>query len=142
MADLQKAIEIALEGHKGQVDKSDDIYILHPLRVMGSFKDADRRIVGVLHDVVEDTDFDLAALEQAGFSANVLAAVDAMTKREGEAYPEFIERVMRNEIARDVKLADIHDNMMRLPNLPEPRQSQLREKYEKARRQLESAAPI
>jgi len=51
---LEKAIKIALEAHIGQVDKGGNPYILHPLRVMLSLNSEEERIVGVLHDVVED----------------------------------------------------------------------------------------
>ncbi len=51
---LEKAIKIAVEAHTGQVDKSGNPYILHPLRVMLSLNTEEGRIVGVLHDVVED----------------------------------------------------------------------------------------
>ena len=51
---LEKAIKIAVEAHTGQVDKGGNPYILHPLRVMLSLDTEEERIVGVLHDVVED----------------------------------------------------------------------------------------
>ena len=51
---LEKAIKIAVEAHTGQVDKGGNPYILHPLRVMLSLDLEEERIVGVLHDVVED----------------------------------------------------------------------------------------
>jgi (p)ppGpp synthase/HD superfamily hydrolase len=51
---LEKAIKIALEAHIGQVDKGGNPYILHPLRVMLPLNSEEERIVGVLHDVVED----------------------------------------------------------------------------------------
>ena len=54
MSTLQRAIEIAVEAHKGQADKAGAPYIFHSLRVMLSLKTDDERIVGVLHDVVED----------------------------------------------------------------------------------------
>ncbi len=54
MSNLQKAISIAVEAHKGQTDKGGSPYILHPLRVMMSLETEEEMIVGVLHDVVED----------------------------------------------------------------------------------------
>ena len=51
---LEKAIKIAVEAHTGQLDKGGNPYILHPLRVMLSLETEEERIVGVLHDVVED----------------------------------------------------------------------------------------
>lgn len=109
---LQRAIEIALEAHDGQVDKAGEPYILHPLRVMIAMETEVERIVGVLHDVIEDTEWMLVELgEHEGFSETVLEALDAVTRCEGEPYFCFINRVSRNDVARRVKMADLRDNM-------------------------------
>jgi len=126
---LQRAIEIAVEGHKGQVDKNGELYILHPLRVMGAFQDDARRIVGILHDIVEDTRYELDDLREAGFGDEIRDAVDAITKRDGEPYDDYLGRIVANDIARDVKLADIGDNSGRLERVSEPDRSRLRKKY-------------
>ena len=57
MSTLARAIEIAVSAHKGQKDKSGAEYILHPLRVMERGKTEVEKICGVLHDVVEDSDW-------------------------------------------------------------------------------------
>jgi (p)ppGpp synthase/HD superfamily hydrolase len=111
MRGLEHAIAIAAEGHAGQVDKAGEPYILHPLRVMLSCATEDERIVGVLHDVVEDCPgWTFERLRQEGFSDTVLAALDSVTNREGEAYEAFVERAAANPIGRRVKLADLRDN--------------------------------
>ena len=117
-ADLHDAIQIAAEARRGQDSKNLEPYVLHPIRVMLALSDPDDMIVGVLHDVVEDTDVSLADLRARGFSEAVLAGVEAMTKRPGESYDAFIERCKANPIARRVKLADIADNM-NLERIPE-----------------------
>ena len=63
MATLERAIEIARVAHAGQVDKAGKDYINHPLRVMEMGKDENEKIVGVLHDVVEDSDWTFEMLE-------------------------------------------------------------------------------
>ena len=63
MSTLQRAIEIATEAHKGQFDKSGKDYIGHSLRVMEMGQTEEEKIVGVLHDVVEDTAWTFEALE-------------------------------------------------------------------------------
>jgi (p)ppGpp synthase/HD superfamily hydrolase len=68
-------------------------------------------MAAVLHDVVEDTDWTLERLREEGFSDEVLEAVDSLTHREDESYQEFVERVRANPIARQVKIADLEDNM-------------------------------
>lgn len=57
MATLERAIQIAREAHAGQVDKAGKDYINHPLRVMEMGKNENEKIVGILHDVVEDSDW-------------------------------------------------------------------------------------
>jgi (p)ppGpp synthase/HD superfamily hydrolase len=85
MATLERAIAIAAEAHAGQVDKAGQAYILHPLRVMLRMGSAHERMAAVLHDVVEDTPVSLPRLLAEGFAPEVIAAVDALTKRPGES---------------------------------------------------------
>ena len=112
MSKLARAIEIAVSAHKGQKDKSGAEYILHPLRVMERGKTEVEKICGVLHDVVEDSDWTFEALENEGFSAEVIAALRCVTKiSENEDYEKFIDRVTQNPIAIQVKINDLLDNM-------------------------------
>lgn len=125
---LQRAIEIAVNAHRGQTDKAGAPYLLHPLRVMMSLDTDEERIVGVLHDVVEDgPDWTFERLEEEGFSPDVIEALRLVTKRpedegDGEAvYVAFVGRTKGNKIARRVKTADILDNLnaSRLSSLTE-----------------------
>ena len=68
------------------------------------------QIVGVLHDVVEDTSTTLEDLRAAGFDEKVLEAVSLTTHAKSESYAEYVIRLKANPIAREVKLADLHDN--------------------------------
>jgi (p)ppGpp synthase/HD superfamily hydrolase len=108
---LTRAIVIAAEAHEHQKDKAGAPYILHPLRVMLGVRTEAERIAAVLHDVVEDTPWTLAELAAEGFAPEVLAAVEALTKREGESRPDALARAAANPIARRVKLADLTDNL-------------------------------
>lgn len=110
---LEKAIEIAVEAHRGQVDKAGKIYILHPIRVMLRGKNETEMIVGILHDTVEDTPITLDMLRLEGFSQEVLAAITCITKEKGEPYRNFIDRVLTNPLATQVKLYDMEDNLNR-----------------------------
>lgn len=111
MSDLDTALAIAVEAHRGQVDKAGQPYILHPLRVMARLATPEERLVAVLHDVVEDSPTTLDDLRAAGFDEAVVRAVDFLTRREDESYEAFIERVDGDTLARRVKLADLEDNM-------------------------------
>ena len=109
---LERAIEIAVEAHKGHIDKGGSPYILHPLRVMMSVDGEPEQIVAVLHDVVEDSDWTVDALLAEGFSVEVIEALKTVTKEsEDEDYDLFIQRAMRNPIGRKVKIADLRDNL-------------------------------
>ncbi|MCM1158285.1 MAG: GTP pyrophosphokinase [Bacteroidales bacterium] len=110
---LEKAIEIAVEAHRGQIDKAGKIYILHPMRVMLRGKNETEMIVGILHDTVEDTPITLDMLRLEGFSDEILAAVQCITKEKNENYGHFIDRVLQNPLATQVKLYDIEDNLNR-----------------------------
>lgn len=118
MALLNKAIALAAKAHSGQVDKGGHPYILHPLRVMLNCESEQARICAVLHDVIEDTPITLKDLKEDGFTDDILVALDCLTRRKDESYDDFIGRVVQNEIACQVKLADLNDNMdlSRIPN--------------------------
>jgi (p)ppGpp synthase/HD superfamily hydrolase len=108
---LDDAILLAAQAHHGQRDKNGQPYILHPLRVMFRLDTESERIVGVLHDVIEDTKYTAEDLRQMGYPEEILQALDGVTKREGEPYEDFVFRSKANPIARRVKLADLEDNM-------------------------------
>lgn len=118
MGTIEQAIEIAVIAHHGQVDKGGKAYIGHPLRVMSAMQTEEECIVAVLHDVLEDCPDDAWRVAEAGFSPAVLEALDALTKRPGEPYGDFMVRVVLNPLAKRVKIADMRDNMdlSRIPN--------------------------
>lgn len=142
-ATVEDAISIAAQAHKGQKDKAGAPYLLHPLRMMLRMKSEAAMIAAVLHDVVEDTDWTLDRLRGEGFTDEVLAAVECLTRRDGEAYQEFIERVKANSIARQVKVADLEDNMniQRIVKIG-PKDLERLEKYHKAWCMLTNAGTI
>lgn len=138
MATLERAIAIAVEAHGGQLDKNGAPYVLHPLRVMFDVKGDEVRMVAALHDVVEDNPaWTLERLRAEGFSDAVLAGVDALTRRDDETYEEFVARAGSHPIGRQVKLADLRDNMnvTRLAEVGEKERTRL-ERYLKAYRAL------
>ena len=129
---LERAIQIAVAG---QIDKANEPYILHPLRVMFDVEDEVARIVAVLHDVIEDCEgWSLDRLQDEGFSPAVLEALESVTKRDDdEDYMAFIKRAGANDIGRRVKMADLSDNMdMSRIAAPTERDHQRIEKYERA----------
>jgi (p)ppGpp synthase/HD superfamily hydrolase len=111
MSTFEDALAIALEAHRGQLDKAGQPYIMHPLRVMMRMSTPTERIVAILHDVVEDSPTTFDDLRAAGFGEEIVRPVDHLTRREGEAYEELIERAAQHPLAHRVKLADLEDNM-------------------------------
>ena len=111
MFTLEQAISIASLAHEGQLDKGGEPYILHPLRVMMKFKDEKQRIVAVLHDVIEDTIITIQDLSDQGLSYELIKIILTLTRRKDESYDEYINRICFDELAIQVKLADLEDNM-------------------------------
>lgn len=138
MSTLKRAIEIATQAHQGQLDKAGRDYIGHPLRVIEMGKTEDEKIVGVLHDVVEDTDWTFDKLAEEGFSQDIIAALRCVTNLyKNESYDEFIERIRKNPLATAVKTNDLSDNMdiRRLPYLSDKDVKRLK-KYLRAYKKL------
>jgi hypothetical protein len=108
---LEDAVRLAVAAHRGQRDKVGQPYILHPLRVMFRLTTETEQMVGVLHDVIEDTKYTANDLRNMGYSDEVLQALDRLTRRKDESYEDFVFRAKGNPIARKVKLADLEDNM-------------------------------
>jgi len=115
---LITAIRLAADGHGDQVDKLGEPYIFHPLRVAMSVDVSDLdanatdelRAIAVLHDVIEDTGVQPQEIA-ASFGNRVVEALDALTRRDGEHYSDFIIRVAADPLAVRVKIADLLDNM-------------------------------
>ncbi|URC15218.1 RelA/SpoT family protein [Paraglaciecola Antarctic GD virus 1] len=103
------ALQLVAKEFDGVVDKAGAPYIDHLLAVAGKFDDELRYTVGLLHDLLEDTAYTADQLALL-FPVEVVAAVVAMTKVDGEEYWAYIARVKADPVARDVKLADIAHN--------------------------------
>ena len=135
---LNRAIEIAISAHEGQLDTHNGRpYIEHPFRVMSAGQTLQEKIVGILQDVVEDSPWTLNQLREEGFREEIIDAVDAMSRRDNESYDAYLLRVQVNAIATRVKLNDLTDNMdiRRWDEIPYHELLRL-QKYLKAYKQL------
>ncbi len=134
---LALAIAIATKAHEGQLDKAGKPYISHPLKVMSQMDTLESKIVGVLHDAVEDSELTITDLVLQGFPDFIVNAIAAITKLEGESYDDYILRVKSNVIARKVKIADVTHNLDigRIAN-PTEKDFQRLEKYKKVLQEL------
>ena len=130
---IEQSLQIALEAYRGQTDKAGETYILHPLRLMAQMDTKEEMAVALLHDVIEDSKYTAEMLVDEGIPEEVVEAVEYLTKKEGESYEEFTNRVVDNKLAAKIKKADIEDNMniLRLESLSE-KDLQRVAKYHKA----------
>ena len=114
---LAHAVDLATRAHFGQERKGvDEPYILHPMRVMLSFshESAVHRVVAILHDVPEDTEYRMGFMSDWWTGdPRVIPALDAITQRkyENESREAYLARVVQNDVAVSVKLADLKDNL-------------------------------
>jgi len=110
---LAEAIRFASEKHSKQTDKGGNAYILHPLRLMLRLRTNDDELmaIAVLHDVVEDCCVSIDELREIGMSERVVSGVSMLTKRNGETYAQFIERLANNRDVLLVKREDLRDNL-------------------------------
>jgi len=118
---VERALQIAIDAHRNQQDRYGAPYILHVMRVMMRGKNEAEKMVGLLHDVVEDTPLTFDDLRREGFDDSIIEAVRCLTRPEGESYEDFIRRIKTNSLAIRVKLNDLEDNMdmRRVPELTE-----------------------
>lgn len=104
------ALAIARKAHAGQVDKAGVDYIQHPLYVASQVETEQEKAVALLHDVIEDSNITAVDLLASGLPNEVVTAVQILTKKKGQSYQEYLEKVKTNDLARVVKLADLKHN--------------------------------
>lgn len=152
---IKAAVNLATKAHEGQLRKTGEPYIIHPLAVMKILNewhmDEDTIIAGILHDTVEDTPFTIQDIENQ-FGKDVAFLVNGVTKlgkaREGmkdldEYLPQTSNNLLKLLIATGqdirvliIKLADRLHNLRTLSALPPAKQQKI------ARESLEVFAPL
>ncbi|MBU5668612.1 GTP pyrophosphokinase [Peptoniphilus sp. MSJ-1] len=132
MLKIIKALFVAIKAHKGQKDKGGKPYIFHPIRVSLNAQDYDAKVVALLHDLIEDTDYKIEDLDF--LNENQKEALLLLTHDEDASYLDYVIDIKKNKIARCVKLADLEQNM-NLKRLKRVTEKDLRrvEKYKKAK---------
>lgn len=128
-----KARNIAFKYHKGQKDKAGNDYTEHLLSVSSNFMTQDEYVVSLLHDILEDTPCRAIDLLNYGIPLHLVEAVQTLTRKEGELYFDYIERISKQLLTIRVKLADLRDNLdvSRFSD-PSAFSPSLKKRYEKA----------
>ena len=106
----KKAMRIAFEAHKEQVDKSGLPYIFHPFHLAEQMETEETVCAALLHDVAEDTDITLEDLRAKGFPESVIGALALLTHDDAVPYMDYVAEIKGNPVARAVKLADLRHN--------------------------------
>lgn len=108
----KKAVMLANLFFKDKKDKGGFPYITHLQFVSNAFDDENHKIVGMLHDIIEDTVISKTILLELGFSDEVVEAVKILT-RDDDDYFNYINRIAdsNNMLAIDIKLKDLEHNM-------------------------------
>lgn len=142
---LMEAVSIAYRAHRDQKDKGGEPYMFHVMRVgMSLLPDLDAAVVGVLHDVIEDGAPLVVKILETNMPAQIVEAVRTLTRGEGEAYDDYVGRILWHPLAVKVKLADLEDNLRPdraqaaiAAGVSESEIDELRAKYQRARFQLQ-----
>lgn len=144
--DRYEALRHAIKAHAGQLDKCGSLYIIHPISVAEVIEahtnpdsewHEDGQVVALLHDVLEDTDYNI---QPNTLTVPQYTALVALTKAPEQTYAEYIERICycKYTVAIIVKLADLWHNLQpeRQDCLPRSEAASLGERYLKARQRL------
>ena len=134
---IRSAFDVAVDAHKNQRRKSGEAYIFHPIAVAKIVASeiglgATSIIAALLHDVVEDTEYGLADIEQM-FGETVARIVDGLTKISALEYDSNVSlqaenfRKMLLTLNEDIrviiiKIADRLHNMQTMDSMPEDKQ--------------------
>jgi (p)ppGpp synthase/HD superfamily hydrolase len=140
---VEKAYKVAFDAHDGQVRKSGEAYIIHPLcvAIILSELELDKETIaaGLLHDVLEDTKLTQKDMLDYGIPFCVVSRCEIIRRGGDESYMNFIERCAADKIVRYVKMADLLHNMdiTRLEKITDKDFDRLK-KYHKAYKYLKS----
>ena len=97
----------------GKVDKGGYPYLDHLHEVSNRVDSEDAKLIGLMHDILEDTDMTSEELLKMGYSDHIVSSIEVLTRKEKEDYNDYIERIIasNNKDALSVKLADLNHNM-------------------------------
>ena len=115
MITIEDALRLAVDAHDGQKDLDGNPVILHPMTVGLAGRNREEIIAGLLHDVVEDTNYTFDDLLRKGVDEKIVDALRLLTHTDDLSYGEYVKRIAesRNSIAIHVKYNDLCHNLQR-----------------------------
>lgn len=127
------ALRIAMDAHKGQIDRAGVPYIMHPLTVAAGASNEAEFVTALLHDVLEDSDYTEEDLYAAGIPEKIVEALRLLTHDKNVPYLDYVRKIKGNPLASAVKLLDLRHNsdLSRLPSVNSKDLERV-EKYQKA----------
>lgn len=139
---FSKALIVATEMFKDKYDKEGIPYINHLYYVSDNVNTLDEKVVGLLHDLIEDTDATYEDLEEVGFPDNIINSIKILTRDKSIPYPIYINSIINSNdmVAIKVKKIDMTHNMKRerLNKLDVIERNRLTQKYSKEFDKLEN----
>ena len=115
MITIEDALRLAVDAHDGQKDLDGNPVILHPMTVGLAGRNREEIIAGLLHDVVEDTNYTFDDLLRKGVDEKIVDALRLLTHTDDLSYNEYVKRIAEsgNSIAIHVKYNDLCHNLQR-----------------------------
>ena len=115
MITIEDALRLAVDAHDGQKDLDGTPVILHPMTVGLAGRNREEIIAGLLHDVVEDTNYTFDDLLRKGVDEKIVDALRLLTHTDDLSYGEYVKRIAEsgNSIAIHVKYNDLCHNLQR-----------------------------
>ena len=110
---LKKARAFARKAHGNETDKAGELYIIHPVTVALLCSSTDEKVVALLHDVVEDTEYTFDDIQKEGFPERIVESLKYLTHDWDECgYEEYVDRLAKSGdmTAIRVKIADLTHN--------------------------------
>lgn len=113
--EIETAIQIMMEAHRGQLDLDGKPEVLHPMAVGLMGKNDLQMKAGFLHDVVEDSTITFEDLERSGAEAELIEILKLLTHEKGLSYAQYVDNIVlsKNKAALTVKHCDLLHNLER-----------------------------
>lgn len=110
------AKNIAYDAHSGQFRRDGSPYFMHPLRVSHKCHSVNLKVIALLHDVLEDTSETMETLVNKGIPLELVSIVKILSKSQYESYNQYLQEIKSNELAIEVKILDMLDNLSDNPS--------------------------